>query len=118
MCCRPHCGGYDYEIVGPPKTMSQYYAFHKPGAKAYKCLCPEGLGGDECNECTDTSDEFRYTKKDGSCALCDCTDLSLSKKCDSATGQCPCIPELNITLAGRQCVSIQNNLKCLKIPNL
>ena len=106
---RPYCTGYEYEIVGAPKTISEYYSFHKPDSKAYECRCPSEREGDNCESVVVidycTSREFVYENGDGTCSLCDCSYLSLSEECDRLSGQCPCLPGLDVVRAGRQCVS-------------
>ncbi|KAF6040376.1 PLXNB3 [Bugula neritina] len=101
---RPHCGGNPYQLLpGPAVNMSNYYQFTKQRYKFYECTCPPGISGDQCEQCTNSTEVFRYTKRLGVCANCDCSDLSISKQCDAFTGQCPCEGAVDVELAGRQC---------------
>lgn len=109
---RPHCGGRNFKVVGIPKTIKDYYNFHKPNAKAYECLCPSGFTGDKCELCPSGNGTYRYQIGDIVCEDCGCSDLSLSEECDRSTGQCSCGDDIDVKLAGRQCVSVSASTNC------
>lgn len=86
--------------------MRDFYNFNKPNAKAYECDCPSGFIGDKCELCPSGNGTYRYQIGEIVCEHCGCSDLSSSDECDRSTGQCSCGDDIDITLAGRQCVSV------------